>query len=140
MKRKIFHFLNLWLPVVFWALIIFKLSSGRVPQVSALYWPNFAFMKGAHAFFFGILSLLFYRAISGEVVSRKKAAILATIFTIFYGITDEVHQMFSQGREARVRDVFFDGMGAAITVFLVYRFLPKFPKKIQKFLLQLGIT
>jgi len=139
-KRKIFHFLNLWLPVIFWALIIFRLSSGTVPQVSALYWPNFAFMKGAHTFFFGILSLLFYRAISGEGLSKKKSAIWAVILTIFYGVTDEVHQMFSQGREARLRDIFFDGTGAALAVYLIYRFLPKFPKKIQKFLLQLGIT
>jgi hypothetical protein len=138
-KRKILKFLDLWLPVLIWAALIFKLSSGTVPQVSASFWPNFAFMKSAHVLFFGFLSLLIYRGLLGEGLSRKKAVICAIIFTMFYGATDEFHQMFTQGREARVRDVFIDGFGALVITYLVYWLLPKFPKKIQNFLLELGI-
>jgi VanZ family protein len=58
----------------------------------------------------------------------------------FYGATDEYHQMFTQGREARIRDVFIDGIGAGVIIFYIYRFLPKLPKKIQTFLMQFGIN
>jgi hypothetical protein len=139
-KNKILKFLDLWLPVILWALLIFKLSSGTVPQISSLYWPNFAFMKSSHVLFFGFLSALIYRALIGEGWSRKKAAIWAVIFTIFYGASDEFHQMFTKGRESRIRDVFFDGAGAAILNYFIYQFLPKFPKKIRKFLVQFGIS
>lgn len=139
-KEKALKFLNLWLPVIFWAGIIFKLSSGAVPQASTQFWPNFAFMKSAHIFFFGFLALLFYRALRGEGLSAKQSAMWATIFTIFYGISDEFHQMFTQGREAKVRDMIFDGIGAFVMTHLIYWFLPKFPKKVQDFLVKLGIN
>jgi VanZ family protein len=138
-KRRALKFLDLWLPVILWAAIIFKLSSGTVPQVSTFFLPNFMFMKSAHVLFFGALSLLFYRALLGTGLSRKQSAIYAVILTFFYGGTDEFHQMFTQGREARVRDVFIDGAGAFVFTYFFYWLLPKFPKKIQNFLLELGI-
>jgi VanZ family protein len=97
-------------------------------------------MKSSHAFFFGVLAVLFYRALVGEGLTRKRAAIRAIIFTVLYGASDEFHQMFTQGREARVRDVFIDGIGATVVIYLIYWFLPKLPKKIQIFLLEFGIT
>lgn len=139
MKTKIIKFLSLWFPIIIWAFVIFKFSSGIVPQASSLYWPNFAFMKSAHVFFFGVLGLLFYRALRGEGLTRKKAAIWAIVFTMFYGASDELHQLFTQGRESRARDVVIDGIGAGVVIFLIYRFLPRFPKKFQTFLLQFGI-
>jgi hypothetical protein len=139
-KTKTVKFLSLWAPVIIWVLIIFKLSSGMVPQASSLYWPNFAFMKSAHAFFFGALAILIYRALRGEGLSRKRAAIWALALTIAYGASDEIHQIFTQGREAKVRDVFIDGTGASIVIYLIYKFLPRLPKKIQDLLLQFGIN
>ncbi len=138
-KNKILRFLNLWLPVLLWALIIFRFSSGRVPQVSPNYWSNFTFMKGAHAFFFGILSLLIYRALLGDEVARKRSAIWAVIITILYGISDEFHQLFTQGREARIRDVFFDAVGGSITIFLVYKYINKLPAKLREILNSIGL-
>jgi VanZ family protein len=61
------------------------------------------------------------------------------LLAFFYGGTDEFHQMFTQDREARVRDVFIDGIGATIVIYFVYQFLPKFPKKFQTFLLKFGV-
>ena len=114
-------FLKYHLPVVLWAFIIFKFSSGVVPQVSSLYWPNFAFMKSAHAFFFGIFAILLYRSLRSEGISGKKAAVWAVVITILYGASDELHQFFTQGREARLRDIGFDTIGGIIAVFVVYK-------------------
>lgn len=98
--------------MVLWAGLIFKLSSGTVPSTSQDFWVDFAIKKAAHVSFYFFLSFLTFRALRGEGVERKKALIWAIAFTVFYGATDEFHQMFTQGREARVRDVLFDSIGA----------------------------
>jgi VanZ family protein len=75
----------------------------------------------------------------GEGVNRKKAAIWAFFASVIYGISDEPHQMFTQGREARFRDVIIDGFGAGIIIYLIYKYLDKLPKKVRKCLLKLDL-
>jgi VanZ family protein len=96
-------------------------------------------MKSAHAFFFGILAIILYRALRGEGFTRKNAAVWSVIFATIYGASDEFHQMFTQGREARIRDVLIDGIGAGLVIYLIYRFLPNLPKKVKTLLLEFGI-
>jgi len=110
-----------WLPVGIWAFFIFKLSSGTVPRFSSLFWPNFAFMKFAHVFFFGILAILIYRALRGYGMPVKKAIIWAIVVTAFYGATDEIHQLFTQNREARLRDIGFDTIGASLAMLVIWK-------------------
>jgi len=138
-KSGILKFLSLWLPPILWAGLIFKFSSGMVPIASPIYWQDFAFKKMGHVLLFGALAILVYRALVGLGLSRRKAAIWAVGVTFLYGATDEFHQMFTQGREARVRDAFIDGIGAAVVIYFIYWFLPRLPKKFQLFLLQFGI-
>lgn len=132
MPRKILYQISLWLPVVLWMFLIFHFSSGRVPVASIIYWQDFAVKKTGHFFLFGILVVFLYRALQGESVDRKKAIIWAIVIAIFYGATDEFHQMFTQGREARLRDVFIDGAGATAIGYLIYSVLPKMPKVVVK--------
>ena len=139
MKEKILKFCKLWLPPILWALLIFKFSSGTIPESSKIYWLNFIVNKIGHILLFGTLALLCYRGLVGEGVGRKKAAIWAVLMSVFYGATDEFHQMYTQGREARVRDVIIDGIGASLIIYSVYKLVSKFPKKVQIFLLQFGI-
>ena len=129
MKAKTVRKLSLWLPPILWALLIFHFSSGTVPVASTVAWQDFAVKKTGHLLLFGFLAILVYRGLRGEGLERKKAAILAILIATTYGMTDEFHQMFTQGREARVRDVFIDAGGASISVFLIYQILPKLPKE-----------
>ena len=138
-KSGILKFLSLWLPPILWAGLIFKFSSGIVPIASPIFWQDFAVKKTGHVLLFGVLAVFIYRALIGQGLSRKKAAIWAVAIVFLYGATDEYHQMFTQGREAMVRDVFIDGIGAGIIIYFIYRFLPKLSKKIQTFLLEFGI-
>ena len=131
MKDKILKEVSLWAPPVLWALLIFHFSSGTVPVASPVYWQDFAVKKTGHVLLFGFLSILVYRALRGDGFDRKKALIWAIIFATVYGGTDEFHQMFTQGRESRVRDVFIDAAGAIVATFIVYEFLPKLPKQIR---------
>ena len=84
------------------------------------------------AFFYGVLAILLYRGMIGEGVNKKMAAIWALVLAIFYGVTDEYHQSFTQGREARIRDIGFDGIGATLGSTLVYNILPMMPKEVLK--------
>ena len=139
MKKLIFKEFSLWLPPILWMALIFHFSSGRVFVASPVYWQDFTVKKTGHVLLFGFLAILTYRGLRGEGVSRKKAAIWAIIFATFYGGTDEFHQMFTQGREARVRDVFIDGAGAFIATFLTYQILPKLPKKFKMYASRLNL-
>jgi len=138
-KDKIIRKLSLWLPPVLWAVLIFHFSSGTIPVASAVYWQDFTIKKTGHVLLFGVLAILTFRALRGEGIERKKALIWAIIIATLYGATDEFHQMFTQGRESRVRDVFIDQIGAIIATYLTYVFLPKLPKKLRIYAEELNL-
>ena len=119
-----------WLPIVLWAGLIFRFSSGTIPLASKIYWQDFAVKKTGHVLLFGALSLLIFRALRMNRVSRMKAAILAVLLATFYGGTDEFHQMFTQGRESRLRDVFIDGGGATLVILATYYLPSKLSKSL----------
>ena len=129
MKSVVLKKISLWLPPVLWAALIFHFSSGKIFVASAIYWQDFTVKKIGHVLLFGFLAVFIYRGLRGEGVSGKKAVIWAIIISTLYGAIDEYHQLFTQGREGRVRDVFIDGTGAAIFTLLTYWLLPKLPKK-----------
>lgn len=133
MRKKIIFFLVYWLPPLVLAGIIFKLSSGTVPKASEVFWQDFAAKKIAHVLIYGMLAILIYRALVAGGTSRKQAALWAILLAILYGISDEVHQNFTQGRESRTRDVGFDGLGATFAIFFTTKILPRLPKEFVEF-------
>ena len=139
-KGKIWKLVDLWLPPVFWALVIFKFSSGSVPKASESFWIDFIIKKIGHIILFATLAVLVYRGLTGSGIGRVKAAILALIFAAIYGISDEVHQIYTQGREARVRDVVIDIFGSGTVLFVINKFISRFPKRMRDILLSIGIN
>ena len=133
MPKSLLRKLNLWTPPIVWALIIFYLSSMALPAASDFYWKDFVFKKSAHVFFYGMLAVLTYRALIGEAVSKKKALFLSFFVALIYGASDEIHQSFTPGREPRVRDVFFDGGGAMLAMFLLNKLDLKYKKLLSHF-------
>ncbi len=125
-------FLVYWLPPLTVAGIIFKLSSGTVPTTSDVFWQDFAVKKLAHVLVYGIFTILIYRALTASKVAKKKAIVWAIILAVIYGITDEYHQYFTQGRESRVRDVFFDAGGSALAMYFTIKVLPKLPSDVRE--------
>lgn len=139
LKKKIWKIISLWLPPTFWALVIFKFSSGSVPRASESFWVDFVIKKIGHIILFATLAVLIYRGLIGSGIRRGKAAIIALIFSLFYGMSDEFHQMYTQGREARVRDVIIDGAGSGLTLFLINKYFARFPKCVRDILIGIGI-
>ena len=97
--------LNVWLPVLAWAAVIFVFSS--IPSLSTGLgaWDTLL-RKGAHITEYAVLGALLYRALE-----RETAALAAGIA---YAATDELHQHFVRGRHASPVDVAIDAVGLAL--------------------------
>jgi len=117
------HILAYWLPLVAYCAVIFIQSSRPAP----LELPGwYAGDKLLHLAGYAVLGALCVRAL-GTLPLRRNLALLATVsilFSLLYGISDEVHQYFVPSRQAEVLDVIFDGLGGALGVWS-YLFLEK---------------
>lgn len=102
--------LYLWLPVVVWMGLIFYLSAQPDLPQPHVGWADLIISSGAHSFVFGVLAVLWARAL-GE---RRHALILAFALTMLYALTDEFHQAFVPGRHPDLWDLVCDGFGAAL--------------------------
>jgi len=100
----------LWLPAVFWAMVIFAFSS--IPNLgTGLGTWDLVLRKLAHATEFAILAILIERAV------RRPAVALAAASA--YAVTDELHQSLVPGRHAAPRDWAIDTAGAVIGLVLL---------------------
>lgn len=110
-------FIRYWLPLLAHMSLIYFLSSRSHFPVEAPPWAFFA-DKVVHAVIFGLLGYLFLRAwlraqwnhINGN------ACVLTVFFVLFYGISDEVHQIYVPNRTSSIGDIIADVTGAVIVV------------------------
>ena len=79
---------------------------------------KFGIDKILHATAYGVLAFTVLYAIPREILRKSSFPVLSgvIIFCLFYGISDEFHQSFINGRDASVWDVLADAAGAVITV------------------------
>jgi VanZ family protein len=137
-------FLSYWLPVIIWMALIFSastaaMSSGNTsrfigPLVRWLY-PGiserhlagvvFTVRKTAHVTEYAVLALLFWRGWRKPLKNDTRPwqwseALLALLVSALYAASDEVHQYFVPGREARLGDVMLDSAGAATGLLAVW--------------------
>jgi VanZ family protein len=130
MKTNFRKIVKYWLPVLIWAGIIFIFSSNPAVRTTEIHWEDFIIKKSAHIFFFGVLSVFFYRAYKSHNIAIKKSVYYAIVSVFLYGVIDEIHQSFTPGRDPRLRDIMFDTFGAILFMYFIRKILPKFPKKI----------
>lgn len=110
-----------WLPPILWALLIFTFSSLATVKTSEIYWQDFVVKKLAHLTEYAVLSFLIYRGLASSGFSKEESGFYAILLSVFYAFTDEFHQSFTRGREPTMRDIGFDGLGASLAVFLVFK-------------------
>jgi VanZ family protein len=106
-------FLKFWFPVLVYCCIIFQASS--IPTVE--FPPGLPILdKLIHAVEYGLLAVLFSRAVKGSNpgVSLPLAFAVTLYFVVFYGITDEFHQSFVTGRSSDLADLMADTVGGAL--------------------------
>ena len=107
-----------WLPALAWAGLIFAFSAQADLTLVPDQGLDFVVRKLGHMAIFGVLALLFWRALAATTTLRRPWAWALAVTTV-YAITDELHQAFVAGRNASLRDVGIDAAGALIAVVIV---------------------
>ena len=75
--------------------------------------------KIAHAFEYAILCILLVLSLKSSGVKTSRVYLLAIIGCMLYAISDEIHQLFVNGRSAEFRDAVIDTGGSAIGLILL---------------------
>ncbi|MFQ5975441.1 MAG: VanZ family protein [Candidatus Hydrothermarchaeales archaeon] len=119
---------NYWVPVYIYAALIFYYSSlrfGPLPQNILIRGMELLDPKRVilHVIEYSGLGYLLYRALlnSDKKLFYENAFLLAVLFGLFYGVTDEIHQSFIPTREMSILDIFSDGLGSMIGAIIPFR-------------------
>jgi len=80
-----------------------------------------------HVLEYAILGFLLVRALdhAGIKFSQSQIFTIAVVLTFSYGLSDEWHQMFVEGRTASIWDALADGLGGIIGSWAYYSRKPK---------------
>ena len=109
---KLPRLLTVWGPVVLWAAVIFAFSS--VPSLGTdLGTWDLILRKCAHLTEYAILGALLARA--------TRSPGLAVLLAGLYAVTDEVQQMFVEGRVGAPLEVAIDTVGVVVGVLVWIR-------------------
>ena len=80
---------------------------------------NVFIRKSAHAFEFFILAILLAWVLMEYHISGWKVTVMTLLAVLLYAISDEFHQLFVEGRSARIFDVTVDFVGGVIGISFV---------------------
>jgi VanZ family protein len=87
------------------------------------------FSVEGHFFEYAVLGMLLFLA-GRRTLAWRRAALLAIAVASAYGVTDEVHQIFTPGRTPDPADWATDTVGAAVGVAIVLVWLRyRFPRR-----------
>ncbi len=108
-----------WSPPVIWSAAIFY--SSTLPG-SSIHLPQFKFVdKLIHVLVFGILTLLVLRIGWGSE-NKIKAFYFGILYSILYGLIDEIHQFFVPGRFTDPFDFLANVVGVLVGCLIFTRF------------------
>lgn len=108
--------LRYWLPLFGYCVLIFALSSS-----SSNSFPSFPVFwnKLSHVVEYSFLGFLMARSLFSLNLRYSKAVVVVLTVSLcaLYGLSDEVHQSFTPGRNANISDFVADGFGSVIGAF-----------------------
>jgi len=120
--RKVIHILYYWLPPFIWMGIIFYMSSQKSITITTNVVTEFVTFKTLHMVEYAFLFFLLYRAFQSIKLMHEFVYVVCAFFiTIFYSISDELHQLSIPTRQGRLRDIVFDIGG----MFIMYVIIKK---------------
>ena len=98
-------------------LLFFKIEV----DMPTLEFLSVAIRKLAHFSIYALLGCLLYLLMGGGYSIKPCNSVPGALATsLFYAITDEVHQLFVPGRSGMVKDVFIDFAGAIVGVMVAW--------------------
>jgi|SRR3989344_5282507 len=118
-----------WIITIFIAIAIFYISSLTFEQSTG------SGGIGIKAILYHIIVFFFFAFFLAISLARGKnisLIFLAIIFSILYGISDEIHQSFVPGRVSSISDVFLDSVGiifASLFYFILIEYRQRFKIK-----------
>lgn len=80
---------------------------------------QFIVRKSAHFLIYLGLGFCFGGFFSTFNIKQVKLFIISLFLSVIYSVSDEIHQLFSKGRSAEIRDVLIDSVGAIIGILLL---------------------
>ena len=80
---------------------------------------NHIVRKNAHFFLYFFLGIFVLIALKKSGVIGYRSIMIALLFSVIFAISDEVHQLFVEGRGASLKDVLIDSIGATIGILIV---------------------
>ena len=105
---------------------------GIKPMTERYFVLVYVVRKCAHAFEFVVLSALSFFTLCHYKPTLLQKAVTSFVFAVFYALTDEIHQIFVEGRACRFADVCIDALGSAVgiclsifAVFCIYKIKEK---------------
>ncbi|NFA42029.1 VanZ family protein [Clostridium botulinum] len=133
-KRKVVN----WILLILWMIIIFAMSnqpavvsdkqSGLVIttltnlgiDMNGIFGElaNFIVRKTAHFLEYMILGILILNVLEIHY-TRQKIRLLGVLLVFLYASSDEIHQLFVQGRQGAFRDVVIDTLGGTFGIFVI---------------------
>ena len=82
--------------------------------------------KGAHFFEYAVLSFLLWRIFYiKNKFSWREAFMWSFLISLFYGVSDELHQTFTSGRTGRLIDAAFDGLSSLVALEFITLYVRK---------------
>ena len=81
---------------------------------------NYPFRKICHFSEYFLLGLFVLLSLRLSNVSVNKCIIITIVFCLFFSISDEIHQMYIEGRSPLILDCFIDTMGSSLLCFIYY--------------------
>lgn len=124
-KRKILRIFIIIL-IVFWMRIVFGFSAQGSTESSNLSLMVASWFtkdievqeflepyirKIAHFSEYGIGGALFFSFFATFKIKDEKRILLSSLIGLLYASTDEVHQLFVDGRSGQIKDVYIDTLG-----------------------------
>ena len=108
-----------------YCILIFSISS--IPALPVA--PPFPhFDKLVHLCLYGVLAGIISAGLwkAEHNYSRAMLFLIPVVFSVLYGLTDEVHQLFVEGRSFDINDLAADALGAAaVTLVIPYLYQKK---------------
>lgn len=77
--------------------------------------------KCAHLFLYFVLGLLICNIVKSADLGLKNTILISLFLCVAYACSDEVHQLFIEGRSGELKDVFIDSLGSILGIFCLKR-------------------
>jgi VanZ family protein len=112
-----------WMLVLAWMGLIFFLSSrSKLPKPSGI--SSSVEAITGHFTVYAVLAVLVAFALADTGLSTSRRLVVAFLFAVVYGVSDEFHQSFVPGRDPDPFDLMIDAIGA-VTGLVVLAFIER---------------